>query len=78
MDYIEGGYTKDPVRMERALHPQLIKRRIGIDSERKQSYRDVTILDLYGNAATVKIDADDWVDYLHIVKWNGKRLLMAP
>jgi hypothetical protein len=100
LDYIEGWYAKDPARMERALHPQLIKRRVGIDAERKQSYldegsglrlvqgtrpqpgravpplgnqrRDVTILDLYSNAATVKIDADEWVDYLHVVKWNGE------
>jgi len=100
LDYIEGWYTKDPVRMERALHPQLIKRRVGVDTERKQSYldegsglrlvqgtrpvpgrtvpplgkqrRDVTILDIEGNAATVKVDADDWVDYLHVVKWNGE------
>lgn len=100
LDYIEGWYTKDPVRMERALHPQLVKRRVGFDSRDKVSYlddgsglrlvqatrprpgestrplgnqrRDVTILDLFGNAATVKIDADNWVDYLHVVKWNGE------
>jgi Putative lumazine-binding len=34
--------------------------------ERRQ--RDVTILDVYENAASVKIVASDWVDYLHLVR----------
>ncbi|NNE45905.1 MAG: hypothetical protein HKN37_04510 [Rhodothermales bacterium] len=39
------------------------------DSERQQ---DVTILDIYGNTASVKVVATDWVDYLHVAKWNGE------
>ncbi len=98
LDYIEGWYTNDPARMERALHPMLAKRRLAIDPAGKASIdemgaarlveatrpppgstprplgnrrRDVAILEVFGNAATVKIDADDWVDYLHLVKVNG-------
>lgn len=33
---------------------------------------DVTILDVYGNAATVKMEMHDWVDYLHLVKTQGQ------
>lgn len=29
---------------------------------------DVHILDLFRNAASVKVDATDWVDYLHLVR----------
>lgn len=36
-----------------------------------QRRTDVTILDIYGNAASVKVDAGAWIDYLHIAKWNG-------
>lgn len=32
---------------------------------------DVTILDLFGNAASVRVDADQWVDYLHLVRTPG-------
>ena len=32
---------------------------------------EVSILDIYGNTASVKIIAADWIDYLHIVKWQG-------
>src|SRR3954463_2513892 len=34
-----------------------------------QRRKDVTILDIYRNAASAKIDASDWVDYLHLAKW---------
>jgi hypothetical protein len=32
MDYIEGWYTADPIRMERALHPELAKRVVTTDA----------------------------------------------
>jgi hypothetical protein len=32
MDYIEGWYAGDAVRMERALHPELAKRMVSLDS----------------------------------------------
>jgi hypothetical protein len=93
-DYIDGWYTNDPARMERALHPHLAKRLVWADSTGKshlvdltaleliQGTRshpptpvsdrrdDVTILSTFGNAAMVRIDASDWVDYLQVIKWN--------
>ena len=39
----------------------------------RDQWRDsVTILDIYGNAAVVRIDATTWVDFLEEVKWNGQ------
>jgi hypothetical protein len=38
----------------------------------KQQQKDVTILDIYNNAASVKIVASTWIDYLHVAKWNGE------
>ena len=29
------------------------------------------ILSAFGNAAVVRIDAAEWVDYLQEIKWNG-------
>ncbi|HEU5369888.1 MAG TPA: nuclear transport factor 2 family protein [Ktedonobacterales bacterium] len=37
--------------------------------ERQQ--KDITILDRFENAASVKIIASDWIDYLHIARYNG-------
>jgi hypothetical protein len=98
LDYIEGWYTNDAARMERALHPQMVKRRVAQEAGKSSldhgdaqrliqatrlapgetaqplgnRRREVRILDVHGNAATVKVDADKWVDYLHLVKWNGE------
>ena len=38
--------------------------------------RDVRILDMYQNAASAKIDASDWVDYLHLARWNGRWVIV--
>jgi len=96
LDYIEGWYTNDAARMERALHPKLAKRMVWADSAGKshlvdltaleliqgtrqhppapasERRKDVQILSAFGNAAVVRIDAQDWVDYLQQIKWNGK------
>ena len=99
LDYLEGWYTGDAARMERALHPDLAKRIVRIDPEgnwdrvdsmsamtlvqytRKgygtkvpvaERQADITILDVFGNAAVVKAVARDWVDYLQIGKVNGE------
>ncbi len=41
-----------------------------------EQQKDVTILDLLGGAATVKLEMRDWVDYMHIGKVNGKWLIV--
>jgi hypothetical protein len=37
---------------------------------------DVTILDIFGNAAVVKVDAIAWVDYLEEIRWNGRWVIV--
>lgn len=38
----------------------------------KKPKKEVIILDIYDKVASVKLIADEWVDYMHIVKLNGK------
>lgn len=33
---------------------------------------DVRILDIFQNAASARVDAGGWIDYLHLVKWQGR------
>ena len=43
-------------------------------AEKRQ--KDVTILDIYEKAASVKVVATDWIDYLHMVKWEGRWVIV--
>ena len=38
--------------------------------------KDVTILDRYGNTASVKVIAADFIDYLHIAKFDGRWVIV--
>ncbi|PYS63073.1 MAG: hypothetical protein DMF74_11360 [Acidobacteria bacterium] len=48
----------------------------GKNTLREQQQKDVTILDVYENAASVKIVAADWIDYLHMAKFNGRWVII--
>lgn len=102
LDYIEGWYEGDAVRMERALHPDLAKRIVRVDQRgryalgqmsamtlvqltregdgkstpKEKQQKDVTVLDVFGNAASAKIIASDWVDYLQLAKWRGRWVIV--
>ncbi len=109
LDYIDGWYTGDATRMERALHPRLAKRVVvtnprngrsvlleGSAMELVQETRtgegkqtaladrreDIRILDRFGDMATVRVDATDWVDYLQLSRFNDRwvivNVLWAP
>ena len=43
----------------------------GKQTPKEKQLKDVTILDVYENAASVKVVASDWIDFLHMAKWNG-------
>jgi len=44
----------------------------GTDVAADRRRMDVQILDIFGNAASVRIDAGLWIDYLHLARWNGE------
>jgi hypothetical protein len=102
MDYMQGWYTGDTVRMGRALHPELAKRIVNTDSngvsrlssmgaERllegtrrcygketpaDQRQADPVILDIFGNTASVRGTMKNWIDYMHMAKWNGRWVIV--
>ena len=55
---------------------QGVKRGGGKDTPKDKQQKDVTILDVYENAASVKIVASDWIDYLHVGKFNGRWVIV--
>lgn len=52
------------------------RRGFGKNTPKEKQLKDVTILDVFENAASVKIVASDWIDYLHIAKFNGRWLII--
>jgi hypothetical protein len=48
----------------------------GKNTPKEQQQKDVTILDALPNSATVKLEMRDWIDYMHIVKYNGKWMIV--
>lgn len=97
LDYIEGWYTGDVVRVERALHPEMVVRFVNTVRRRRrlegisamtlleavrmgggkntpagEQQKDVTVLDVYQNAASAKVVSGRTIDYLHLVRWDGR------
>jgi hypothetical protein len=55
---------------------QNVKRGGGKNTPKERQQKDVTILDVFENAACVKIIASDWVDYLQVAKFNGRWVIV--
>ncbi|HFK5528783.1 hypothetical protein CMU59_16240 [Elizabethkingia anophelis] len=99
LDYIESQHSPNPSRMERALHPRMVKRTFWKDKATGKDYvretntesmvllaesynkngdkfpasprKDIKLLDISDRTASVKLFADEWIDYMHLVKLNG-------
>jgi hypothetical protein len=97
-----GWYEGDADRMERALHPELVKRIVdsapggksllnnmtaeqlvgatrnggGRNTPVAERRAEVRILDIFGNTATVRVDARSWVDYLQVARVDGRWVIV--
>jgi hypothetical protein len=50
--------------------------RYGTKTPKDQQQADVTILDVFGNAASVKCVMSGWIDYMHMGKVNGQWVII--
>jgi hypothetical protein len=48
----------------------------GQETPAKRRQADVSILDIYQGAASAKVIAADWIDYLHLARWNGRWVIV--
>lgn len=48
----------------------------GKETPANRRQKDVTILDVFGNAASVKAVMADWIDYLHMGKVDGRWVIV--
>ena len=51
---------------------QIIRTGSGKSIPKDKQIKNVTILDVFGNTASVKAEMLEWVDYMHIAKVNGQ------
>ncbi|MFP3833046.1 nuclear transport factor 2 family protein [Chryseobacterium sp. SIMBA_028] len=98
LDYIESQHTPNASRMERALHPRMVKRTFWKDKATGKDYlretsaesmillaesynknkdkfpasprKEIKFLDVSEKIASVKLIADEWIDYMHLAKLN--------
>ena len=103
LDYVEGVYEVSPQRIERSVHPDLVKRGFYVKKGEtayspspmtftelvnlaktynkngklaKDAPKEVAILDVLDQTASVKLTAVWGVDYMHLAKYNGKWMII--
>jgi len=103
LDYVNGWWAGDAERMQRALHPDLVKRNVFAHRETGRSMMNSTtkydmveytragggsaepeqkgevqihILALHGDIANVVATSARYVDYLHLVRWNDRWVIV--
>ena len=48
----------------------------GKDTPAAERRTEVRILDIFVSTASVRVDADRWIDYLQIARWNGRWVIV--
>jgi hypothetical protein len=59
-------------RLEAMSAEQLVAATRGQRGNDGSGRKDVRILDVFDGSASVRVDADDWVDHMHLARWNGE------
>jgi hypothetical protein len=45
---------------------------LGRNTPADKQLKVVKLLDVYGNTAHVRLEMSDWIDYMHLARWNGQ------
>jgi hypothetical protein len=64
-DYVSEYFTENMIILAESYN-------IKGDKFPKNPRKEVKLLDISARAASVKLIADEWIDYMHIVKINGE------
>jgi hypothetical protein len=67
---IAKGDTIDHMSAERLIEGT--RRGSGKNTPKEQQLADVRILDVFGNAASVRLEMSGWIDYMHLAKVGGE------
>jgi hypothetical protein len=62
--------------MTAATLVQAVRSGGGTKTPKERQQKDVTILDQFENAASVKLVMSDWIDYLHLARFDGRWVIV--
>jgi hypothetical protein len=48
----------------------------GKETPKERQQKEVSVLDVFGNAASVKAVMTDWIDYMHMAKIDGRWMIV--
>lgn len=48
----------------------------GKQTPEEDQRKDITILDIHGDMASVKLETNAWVDYMHLAKFNNEWVIL--
>lgn len=73
------AFNKDITKNENVLNEmnsaQLIdgtRKGFGKDTSPERQIKNITILSMYNNTASVKVEMGAWIDFMHLGRWNGE------
>lgn len=73
------AFSKDITKNENVLNEmnsaQLIdgtRKGFGKDTSPERQIKNITILSMYNNTASVKVEMGAWIDFMHLGRWNGE------
>ena len=52
------------------------RRGFGKSTPKERQQKDVVILDVFANVASVRATMSDWIDYMHVAKFNGRWVIV--
>jgi hypothetical protein len=64
-------------RLEAMSAEQLVAATRGQRGNGGSGRKDVRILDVFDGSASVRVDADEWIDYMHLARWNGEWRMLS-
>jgi hypothetical protein len=55
---------------------QFTRDKAGRPTPRAEQQKDITVFEVLGNAASARIVASTWIDFLHLSKFNGRWVIV--
>jgi len=52
------------------------RRGFGKNTPKEKQQKDIVILDVFENTSSVKVTMSDWIDYMHMAKYNGRWVIV--